>query len=58
MGECGWVDIFYWWIGVVGGIFLAGGDGWTFFIGGRGCLGLGEGIYWVNGGGWTFFMGG
>ena len=43
---------------MVGGIFLADGDGWTFFISGRGCLGLGEGIFWVNGEGWTFFMGG
>ena len=47
-GGLGWLEVHFWRVGMGG----------HFFIGGRGCLGLGEGIFWVNGGGWTFFMGG
>ena len=28
LGECGWVDIFYWCVGLVGGIFWVGRSGW------------------------------
>ena len=45
LGECGWVDILYWWVGVVGGMFWMGGAGWTFFIGGQGWVGVGGGIF-------------
>ena len=28
LGECGWVNIFYWCVGLVGGIFWVGRSGW------------------------------
>ena len=38
LGEWEWVNIFYGWVGVAGGIF-----GW---------VGVGEHLLWVSGGGW------
>ena len=58
MGECGWVDIFYCWVRVVGGIFWVGGGVWTFFMSRWGWVEVGRGIYWVVGGWWRCILGG
>ena len=34
LGESGWVDIFYEWVRVGGGIFWVGGDMWKYVLGG------------------------
>ena len=45
LDECGWVDILYWWVGVVGGIFWVG-EGLDIFYG---WVGVGGSIFWVGG---------
>ena len=63
LGRCGWVEIFYEWVGVGGHFFWMGGDGseWVevyffrYFLraGGSELVAVGGDIFWVGRGRWA-----
>ena len=51
MSYFGWVEHYFGWIGVSGGV-------WSIILGGWGKVGVGGALFWMNRGRWEYTLGG